>query len=126
LAQPAIAAAAEQAGALAAQDFQTTVSLVSGVEVTTLQHDKMAMPWLRQPLDGVAMTPGLQPVSPALRRDYTALVRFDPLAPSHTALLGQLAAANPMPAAKVISPSHVVFHPVPSYYFCIPPSSDML
>lgn len=120
LADSAIAASAEHAGTLAAHNFQQAVSIVSGMSPEALAHEKAALSWLRQPMTNGA--PLAKPATAILRQDYRELTRYNPLAPSHTAVIAQQAREAPLRALKLASNLFNPYVPAPVYKFCIPPN----
>jgi hypothetical protein len=120
---PAIAAAAEQVGVLAAQEFRQTVSLISGVTVDALTGEKIPLPWLGQPMQkGTTATPESAIAPSNLRQDYLQLTRANLLAPTHLEVLGQLTREAPLWGAKVIDKLSNPLVTAPLVTFCIPPN----
>ena len=120
-AQPDIAAATQRAAGNAANDLRSAVSLVTGARADALEDTPM--PWLRQKMrfgeDGSTATTAVT----AMREDYLALTRSNPLAPSHLEKLTTLAKAAPLSALQVASKgAWGSYAPAPSYDFCIPPN----
>jgi hypothetical protein len=120
---PEISTATEAAAMLASSKLQRSVSLITGVEVSSLEQDKVAMPWLRQPRGNGAVTPvGSPPGSTPLRSDFRELTRENPLAPSATAGLAKAAAADPISAMVLTGGLPFPFTFPTVFRFCIPPN----
>ena len=121
LSDSSLAAALESVSTIATEDFQRTVTMVTGISPARLELRAVDLPWLREPISLAVNPEEAQPrANPAIaRRDVAQL---DILAPSHMATLAQIAALDPMNAVKLAVQAQEVHIPQLIISFCIPPN----
>ena len=121
LSDSALATALESVSTIATEDFQRTVTMVTGISPARLELRAVNLPWLREPISLAVNPEESQPrANPAIaRRDVAQL---DVLAPSHMATLAQIAALDPMNAIKLAMQAQEVHIPPLIISFCIPPN----
>ncbi len=121
LSDSSLAAALESVSTIATEDFQRTVTMVTGISPARLELRAVDLPWLREPISLAVNPEEAQPRAnlAIARRDVAQL---DVLAPSHMATLAQIAAFDPMNAVKLAVQAQEVHIPQLIISFCIPPN----
>ncbi|MBV6447992.1 neuraminidase-like domain-containing protein [Nitrosomonas sp.] len=105
-------------GSFAAQDFQRTVSLVTGISPAQLIKKTTDLEWLSKPMVlDVPHEVSTISVAHTVRPDG---VEIDVLAPSYLGNLAKMAQSYPLVALNIASPIHNRYVPSPILGFCIP------
>jgi len=121
LSDSALAAALESVSTIATEDFQRTVTMVTGISPARLELRAVDLPWLREPISLAVNPEEAQPrANLAINRRDAA--QLDVLAPSHMATLAQIAALQPMNALNLAVQAQEVHIPQLITSFCIPPN----
>ncbi|OWY63554.1 hypothetical protein B7486_52445 [cyanobacterium TDX16] len=123
LVTPALAEAVQTVASVAAEDFKRTVAVVTGVPEIRLEQQRVTMEWLRQPMMFEPINSTAEASSPIRTANRTDVGRLDILAPTHVALLAEVAATQPMAAVTVAK--QILLGYTPSVFFslgCIPPN----
>lgn len=121
LSDSSLATALESISTLATDDFQRTVSMVTGISPARLELRPVDLPWLREP---IPLTVNPEEARPGAnlaiaRRDVAQL---DVLAPTYMARLAEVAALDPMNAVNLAVQHQEVYIPRLIVGFCIPPN----
>lgn len=121
LSDSSLVAALESVSTIATEDFQRTVTMVTGISPARLELRAVDLPWLREPISLAVNPEEAQPRAnlAIARRDAAQL---DILAPSHMATLAQIAAFDPMNAVNLAVQAQEVHIPQLIISFCIPPN----
>ena len=121
LSDSSLAAALESVSTIATEDFQRTVTMVTGISPARLELRAVDLPWLREPISLAVNPEEAQPRAnlAIARRDVAQL---DILAPSHMATLAQIAAFDPMNAVNLAVQAQEAHIPQLIISFCIPPN----
>jgi Tc toxin complex TcA C-terminal TcB-binding domain len=121
LSDSSLAAALESVSTIATEDFQRTVTMVTGISPARLELRAVDLPWLREPISLAVNPEEAQPRAnlAIARRDAAQL---DVLALSHMATLAQIAAFDPMNAVNLAVQAQEVHIPQLIISFCIPPN----
>ena len=121
LSDSSLAAALESVSTIATEDFQRTVTMVTGISPARLELRAVDLPWLREPISLAVNPEEAQPRAnlAIARRDAAQL---DVLAPSYMATLAQVAAFHPMNAVNLAVQAQEVHIPQLIISFCIPPN----
>ena len=121
LSDSSLVTALESVSTIATEDFQRTVTMVTGISRARLELRAVDLPWLREPISLAVNPEEAQPRAnlAIARRDAAQL---DVLAPSHMATLAQIAAFDPMNAINLAVQAQEVHIPQLIIGFCIPPN----
>jgi hypothetical protein len=121
LSDSSLAAALESVSTIATEDFQRTVTMVTGISPARLELRAVDLPWLREPISLAVNPEEAQPRAnlAIARRDAAQL---DVLAPSHMATLAQIAAFDPIHAVSLAVQAQEIHIPQLIIGFCIPPN----
>jgi hypothetical protein len=113
-----VANALDAVGALAAEDFQRSVSVVTGLSPVQLIKKSSRLNWLREPfqLDTSARS-GAQDLILKTRQDGVVI---DPLFQTYQGTLAQVAESQPQTAFNIIKKNYNGFVPSPILGFCVP------
>lgn len=125
LAQPAIYANAEVIGKAAGQDFTQAVSIVSEIDIATLETNKVELSWLRGEITALAAAPDVVTDSTGVAMDTVAEIGDVPVQTieigSGVTEIGNVI-AHPLGTVNTIKYSGNDYVPSVAYKFCIPPN----
>ncbi|MES9890841.1 MAG: hypothetical protein ABW165_07340 [Candidatus Thiodiazotropha sp.] len=115
---PVFAQAIDRTGQIVAQAYGSTVSMVMGIPIQTLEKKETELLWMREPIKYQVKVAGDHDL--AMRGDYLEVTKKNPVSKSYVSKVAEYAKANPASAVKAAGRWIWQYVPAPSFNFCIP------
>jgi Tc toxin complex TcA C-terminal TcB-binding domain len=121
LADPSLTTALESVSNFATEDFQRTVTMVTGISPARLEVRAVELPWLRETTVPSVNAEDAQ-FGTNLASSRRDVAKLDVLAPSYMTTLAEAASLQPMNAVNLVIQARESYIPQPIVGFCIPPN----
>jgi hypothetical protein len=110
------------AGSCVKNDVLVAIAATTTTDMAKLEEENPELPWLRQPLAIAAASLANAPASTTAISGNGQLARFNPIAPSRSAIVADAFRAAPLQATKAAK--KVIWPWIPALYsnFCVPPN----
>jgi hypothetical protein len=121
LSDPSLTTALESVGNFATEDFQRTVTMVTGISTARTSNRAVELPWLRETTLASGNVEDAQ-IGTNLAISRRDVAKLDVLASSYMTTLAEAASLQPMIAVNLAVQAIESYIPQPIVGFCIPPN----